>query len=45
MRRIINSTYITIDGVIEEPQNSANFDFVDATPLASGNVILTYRVA
>jgi hypothetical protein len=55
MRRIINSTYVSIDGVIENPHEwppdllfregpTTELELVEATPLASGIVILTYNL-
>ena len=51
MRAIVNSTYITIDGVIVDPHrwplfragSAATFELADTLTLDSGIVILTYR--
>jgi hypothetical protein len=48
MRKIINSTYVTLDGIIGDPQdwpgNGIEDELAGTLALNTGTVILTYRV-
>jgi hypothetical protein len=54
-RKIVNPTYISLDGVVEQPHmwptlerrptDETQFELIDSTILGDGMAILTYRVA